>query len=429
MRARILIVVVAVAALAGLAVTLAAGREEPRAAAPAAAETPRPAASAGTAVRSAYGDVRALAAIARRNGRTRAAGTAGDRATADYIAQRLTAAGYRVRRQTFTVPVFDERRPPRLRTNGSGTVVPRTLEFSAAGRVTARLRPVAPGDPDGGCTAADFAALRRGEIAVVPRGTCTLRAKALGAQRAGAAAVVIVNADDETFPGTLQRPGVRIPVVGVASTARAALDDGTATLDVDVDSGNRRTANVIAERGSGRRVVMAGAHLDSVPAGPGMNDNASGVAALLESAERLSARVPRGATLRFGFWGAEELGLIGSRRYVDSLERAERRAIAAYLNLDMVASPRPTPEVYDTDDRIERVLRDQLPDAGESDPGGSSDHAAFERADIPVGGLFTGASRRADQCYHRACDDLSNVDRGALATMTRAARGALADLL
>ena len=85
---------------------------------------------------------------------------------------------------------------------------------------------------------------------------------------------------------------------------------------------------------------MAGGHLDSVPEGPGLNDNGSGVAAVLEMAEELGGRpLPDGTALRFGFWGAEEIGLVGSTDYVDGLSRAERRRITAYVNLDMVGSP------------------------------------------------------------------------------------------
>jgi Zn-dependent M28 family amino/carboxypeptidase len=188
---------------------------------------------------------------------------------------------------------------------------------------------------------------------------------------------------------------------------------------------------VIAETagGTGRRVVMAGGHLDSVPAGPGINDNGSGVAALLEIADALGGRAP-GARIRLAFWGAEELGLIGSRRYVRELEPEERERIAAYVNLDMVGSPEPQSGVYsDGDERIERLLTRLVgPEAEEESTGGNSDHAPFQRAGVPVGGLFTGAGEPYDPCYHRACDDLDNVDLRILTQMARAAGQALARL-
>jgi aminopeptidase S len=167
-------------------------------------------------------------------------------------------------------------------------------------------------------------------------------------------------------------------------------------------------------------VVMAGAHLDSVTAGPGINDNGSGVAALLELADALGGRAP-GARVRLAFWGAEELGLIGSRRYVRGLDEEDRERIAAYINLDMVGSPSPTRGVYsDTDPGIERLLRRLVgPRAEEEEATGRSDHAPFEQAGIPVGGLFTGAGRPHDACYHRACDDISNVNMRVLVEMAR----------
>jgi aminopeptidase S len=165
---------------------------------------------------------------------------------------------------------------------------------------------------------------------------------------------------------------------------------------------------------------MAGGHLDSVPAGPGLNDNGSGVAALLHVAERLAGR---DLPLRFGFWGAEEIGLVGSRRYVDGLPGAERRRIAAYVNLDMVGSPDGRLQVYGGGP-VERALRRQLPRAGEVELEGNSDHAPFEGAGIPVGGIFTGL----DDCYHLRCDRLGNVDRRLLARSARATEAALLEL-
>jgi Zn-dependent M28 family amino/carboxypeptidase len=150
------------------------------------------------------------------------------------------------------------------------------------------------------------------------------------------------------------------------------------------------------------------------------------VAALLELADALGGRAP-GARVRLAFWGAEELGLIGSRRYVGRLAREQRRRIAAYLNLDMVGSPEPARGVYsDADPGIERLLRRLVgPRAEEENASGRSDHAPFERAGIPVGGLFTGAGRPHDPCYHRACDDIDNVDMPVLVEMARAAAEAV----
>ncbi|MDA0182214.1 M28 family peptidase [Solirubrobacter phytolaccae] len=362
----------------------------------------------------------ALQRIADANGGNRAAGTAGERATADYLAGRLRAAGYRVSTQEVAVPSFRERRAPRL-TAGSRTYTARTLQYSGSGTATGRVRSTAIG-----CTAAAFTALRDGEIALIQRGTCPFRQKVLAAQRAGAAAVLI--ADEAPVRGSLQRPGARIPVVAVG-TDGAGLAGEEARVVVDAESSERRSPSVIAEAGAAgaARVVMAGAHLDSVDEGPGLNDNGSGVAAVLEIAEELGGRrLPDGSALRFGFWGAEEIGLVGSTRYVQDLSRAERARIAAYVNLDMVGSPGAEPAIYDGDPAIAAALRRQLgEDAPRDDLGDSSDHAPFAAANIPVGGLFTGL----DKCYHRGCDTIDNVDRGVLTTSARAAGGALVELM
>jgi Zn-dependent M28 family amino/carboxypeptidase len=213
---------------------------------------------------------------------------------------------------------------------------------------------------------------------------------------------------------------------------------------------------VIAEsaKGAPGRLVAVGAHLDSVPAGPGINDNGSGSAVVLEVAERLARTTPRNR-LRFLWWGAEELGLVGSRHYVEALSAAARRSHALYLNFDMVGSPNFVPFVYDGDGSaggsaarlppgsgaVERVFTRyftarRLP-FRETSIGGSSDHFPFAQAGIPVGGLFTGAEGRKsadeaaafggregqpyDPCYHRACDRLTNVSNAALERMARAA--------
>jgi Zn-dependent M28 family amino/carboxypeptidase len=214
----------------------------------------------------------------------------------------------------------------------------------------------------------------------------------------------------------------------------SAIPGAVVRLDVSAVSERRLTHNVIAETPGGEegRLVMAGGHLDSVPGGPGINDNGSGAATLIEAAEAIGPDPP-GARVRLAFWGAEELGLLGSRRYLRSLARDERRRIRAYINLEMVGSPNPVPEFYaDGDARLARVLRSA---AGRSlggvAAGGSSDHAPFQEAGVPVNGLYTGSTERGpgrrprDPCYHLACDTVENVDQAVLLRMARAAAEAL----
>jgi Iap family predicted aminopeptidase len=364
----------------------------------------------------------ALQEIAERNDGNRAAGTPGDEASVRYVREQLRVAGWRVRLQSVSFPYFDQRSTPRVDGLSAGEDF-RTLSYSGSGRVEGPVRRLGLG-----CRRGEFGALEEGEITVVTRGVCFFRVKARNAESAGAGALLIVDPEsDEPPSATLGAPGIGIPVLALGAAAGESL--GTrAEVQVDAVSERRRTVNVIAEtaRGRGERVVMAGGHLDSVKAGPGINDNGSGVAALLELAGALGGRAP-GARVRLAFWGAEELGLIGSRRYVRALGDEARERIAAYLNLDMVGSPEPARGVYsDADRRIERLLRRLVgPRAEEENAGSRSDHAPFERAGIPVGGLFTGAGRPHDPCYHRACDDLDNVNMPVLVEMTRAAAEAV----
>jgi len=200
--------------------------------------------------------------------------------------------------------------------------------------------------------------------------------------------------------------------------------------------------------GRKKGVVLLGAHLDSVANGPGINDNGSGSALILEvarQARRLHVRPKHG--LRFAWWGAEELGLIGSTAYVQGLSSTQRARILDVLNLDMVGSPNFGRIVYTGDGEprgsvwIENAFRAyfaarRLP-VEEASLGGASDHAGFARAGIPVGGLFTGADelksaalagrfggeagRSFDSCYHKACDTVANIDFRILDQMADAA--------
>ncbi len=376
--------------------------------------------------------LRALQRIADRSGGNRAAGTEGDRVSVAYVSERLRAAGWTVRTQDVSFPFFSERSASltlggrRLRRGDDF----RVIAYSGSGTASGPAR-----DVGNGCEGSDFAGLEEGDVALAARGDCFFRVKAENSERAGAAGLlVVVEAGDGEVPSaTLGGVGVGIPVVIVSG--RVAPDAGdTVELEVDATSERRHTQNVIAETpgGNGERVVMAGGHLDSVANGPGLNDNGSGVAALLEAAEELGPQPP-GARIRLAFWAAEELGLIGSRRYVRELEDAERRRIAAYLNFDMVGSPNARPAVYsDGDPALTRLLRRvagrRLPEAS---TGGSSDHTPFLAAGIPVNGLYTGASEPGpggeprDPCYHRGCDRLRNVNRAVLAEMAAAAEEAL----
>jgi hypothetical protein len=386
----------------------------------------------------------ALDRIARENGGNRAAGTPGEAATAAYAADQLAAAGWTVTRPDVAFPYFGERSPPVLGAYRHRTDFA-TLRYSGSGDVRARVRALGSG-----CRRREYRRFPRGRIAILAAFGCTYRRAARLAQRAGARAVVIVDFTTRPpIPGTLSGPGLRVPVLTARlPVARRLARRGRLPLRVRVDAfvERRVTQNVVAELPGteGRRIVMAGGHMDSVPEGAGINDNGSGVAALIEAGRRLAARPRARLTLRLAFWTAEEPGLYGSRAYVRGLPRDERRRLAAYVNLDMVGSPNGVPEVYRGDRRIASALRRHLPGAGGVPIDAGSDHEPFVRAGIPVGGIYTGslepktraqarrwggvAGRERDPCYHRPCDGLDNVDLRLLALTASAATNALGDL-
>ncbi|MER7825312.1 M28 family metallopeptidase [Streptomyces sp. NPDC096097] len=211
----------------------------------------------------------------------------------------------------------------------------------------------------------------------------------------------------------------------------------TTTLQTFTSSG-ATGYNLIADwpGGDPNSVLMAGSHLDSVTAGAGINDNGSGSAAVLETALAVSrAGLQPTKHLRFGWWGAEELGLIGSKYYVNNLPAAEKAKLSGYLNFDMIGSPNPGYFVYDDDPTIEQTFKNYYAGLGvpteiETEGDGRSDHAPFKNAGIPVGGLFSGADytktaaqaqkwggtsgQAFDRCYHSSCDSLTNINDTAL---------------
>lgn len=376
----------------------------------------------------------ALQRIADTHDGERAAGTQGYAASVEYVARVLRHAGWRVRLQDVPMAGWRERSPATLSVDGTALEPIRDFRvpsYSAAGQVDGALRAV-----DDGCQAADFEALVPGEVAFTGAGTCFLWRKTVNARKAGASALVAQTSTSGrgVASATLAVPRLGLPVV-LMSKDVPARDGDRVLLSVEAATTRGQTQNVIAEIGPAHgRVTMAGAHLDSVPNGPGINDNGSGVATLLEVARTFGPRPP--GRVRLAFWGAEEEGLIGSRRYVRGLSEAERRTIAVYLNLDMVGSPNAVPAVYsDGDRRLGRLLRRLHPGPERGAlTGNRSDHAAFESAGIPVNGLYTGANepgpggRQRDPCYHLPCDTLANVNRPVLLRMARTAARALAEL-
>jgi len=403
----------------------------------------------------------AFQGIADANGGNRASGNPGYEASAQYVEQRLQAAGYETERQYFEF-TYEETLAETL-TAGGQEFDPIVMSYSPntpEGGVTGTL--AAPATATG-CTAAEWGGVdATGQIAVVSRGVCPFSDKVLAAADAGAEGVVVYNIEPGPVNGTLGEANPAfVPAAGVSPEEGAALLElvgtGTeATLVLEQISELRETFNVIAETATGRddNVVMLGAHLDSTPEGAGINDNATGSAALLETAIQLAKVNKLNNTVRFAWWGAEERGLVGAWEYVEGLSQAERDRIATYLNFDMVGSPNYVIGVYDADESTytapvdvpegsiesEAVFTDYFDSIGQPwvdvEFSGRSDYQPFILNGIPASGLFTGgdgvkteeeaavfggtAGITYDPNYHTPADTIDNVDMDAMTIMSKA---------
>lgn len=414
----------------------------------------------------------ALQAIADDNNGIRFSGLPGYDASVDYVVETLERAGYTPQIQPFNYLAYENLGGHVLQQVAPGSVTyVRGTDFdvvtqSDPGDVTADVTAVdlqlgLGNTSTSGCEANDWTSFPAGNIALLQRGTCTFELKAENAAAAGALGIVIFNQGNTTDPSRNGIPAVTltanntsgIPVLGTTYALGVTLA-GTANLEMRVFANTLRqvlpTSNVIAEKVgvNADNVVMVGAHLDSVLAGPGINDNGSGSAVILETAIQLARLYPQN-TLRFAWWGAEESGLVGSTNYVNGLSAEEKDRIALYLNFDMLGSPNYIQMVYDADESgfvapvvvppgstaIEDVFESFYTRSGEpyddAEFSGRSDYQAFIVNGIPAGGLFTGAEvpktaeqaaiwggtagAQYDPCYHAACDTYANVNLHALA--------------
>jgi Zn-dependent M28 family amino/carboxypeptidase len=362
----------------------------------------------------------ALQRIADANGGNRAAGTPGYKASVRYVRAQLARAGLRVRLQSFPYVRFavDLVRAQQL-TPAQRDLAARAFEYSGSGKVRGQV--VAAGD---GCQITDFSPDVRGKIVLIRRGTCFFAVKAGNAARAEATAAIIVNNEPGSLSATLVEPGIGIPVVGVPQGAGANLAGGTAEVEVRARTVRTTVNNVIADAPRATApTLMLGGHLDSVTAGPGMDDNASGVAMLIELAKAAQRLEPR-HHLRFGFWGAEESGLHGSRAY--TRVASNRRAVVGYLNFDMLGAQNYSRQIYRGPfaDVFRRYFAARGLPSQTIDIEGRSDHASFDAVGIPTGGLFSGG----DPCYHQRCDRVPNVNLRALDELSDGAANAAAML-
>ncbi len=408
--------------------------------------------------------LQALQGIADANDGNRADGTSGFEASVDYVAKALRDKGFDVSTPEFER--LDSVSPgrPTLTIGGRGYPVDQAsllLQTPVGGVSGPVLRPAAPA----GCVAGDYkTGAARGGIAVVDDTACSVVVKQNAAATAGAAALVVVSsATRNGSPPGLFETGyydrLTIPVAVANPATGAALRRATAPvlLLLDGKTVKVKSRNVLAQTktGSPQNVVVVGAHLDSPNVGSGMNDNGSGVAAVLETALQLGSSPAVPNAVRFAFWGGSEDQLAGSIRYVAGLSRDELNDLALYLNFDELASPNAGYFTLDGDQSgpaspdidpnevpvgsagLERTLAGYLNLAGRRPAdmplGVASDDSAFLHAGVPIGGLTTGAAQiktktqarlwggdagvAFDPNYRTARDDLGAVNRDALAVM------------
>ena len=420
-----------------------------------------------------------LEAIADANGGNRDTRTSGYQASVDYVVSELRSYGYRPEIVQFNLPEWVENNTPVLtRTDvdppksyipgtdeddDSPSVDFITFELSPSGTLTdVPVVPTndvvipSPGGTTSGCEMTDFPAATAGAISLIQRGTCPFVQKLANAEDAGAAGVILFNEGDTAArenalfragPADLGIPSVlsSFAVGNELYQAYQAGDNPTVSMTIDAQVNDRFFPQVLAETqgGSPNRVVVAGAHLDSVAAGPGVNDDGSGTSAQLEIAKQISAKglVPN-QKIRFMWFGGEEEGLIGSNYYAEHLSQTEVNKIMVMLDTDMISSPNFARLVYDGNGsvsgnpagppgsgEVERVFTDFWSSQGfasEQIPfDGRSDYVGFTDRGIPAGGIFAGAEaiktkqqvrlyggvagEQLDPCYHAFCDRLSSI--------------------
>ncbi|MER5766922.1 M28 family metallopeptidase [Streptomyces sp. NPDC001985] len=409
-------------------------------------------------VQDAHNHLKKFQQIADSAGGNRAAGTLGYDASAAYVYQQLKKYGYNVRYEPFEFS-YTQTLAQKL-----SVVSPNARDITINAMTYTKSTPVGgvkadlaavPADATTGCEATDYASgTFTGKIALIKRGGCTFAEKQAQAAGAGAIGAIVYNNTAGAMGGTLgDVAAARIPTGGVTQAEGekllADLAGGPVNVSFEIRQlqEKRITRNVIAEtrHGNAANTVMLGAHLDSVAEGPGINDNGSGSAGLLEVAQELAKAENRPANkVRFAWWGAEENGLLGSEAYVAGLSSLGKKEIKLYLNFDMIASPNYGLFVYDGDNsdgvgagpgpegsaQLERDINEFLdskdtPHEG-TDFSGRSDYGPFIEVGIPSGGTFTGAEgvKSAQQAakfggtaglaydpnYHAKGDDIKNVN-------------------
>ena len=394
-----------------------------------------------------------LQTIATDNGGNREALGKGYNASVDFIMKRLVSAGYDPVRQPFTYDFWEQVSAPAFAVDGinlPGTVFG-NYRFSGSGTTAKGSKIWYCGT---GCNASDYAAnFKAGDVALVDETLdCTTVTRATLAKEQQASALVVIQ--NNNLGGGFET-AAPLPVLAISNLFGVSIAKASNGVSAAISTDNLvrlvYSANVYASTAGGNQnsVVVAGAHLDSVAAGPGINDDGSGTSILLEMAVQLARlRLSPRNQIVFVFFGAEEAGLLGSAHYVKELKKSDSQyKLAMMLDFDMLGSPNYFFGVYNGTNSspasgvIQHAFEDYA--AGQNIAtvpipfDGRSDYGPFLEIKCPAGGIFTGAEAvksESDQtqwggmtrvpfdpCYHQACDTIDNIDWGAMSSSVKMA--------
>jgi aminopeptidase YwaD len=374
----------------------------------------------------------------------RVAGTEAEHNAIQYVKEQFESYGYETELQEFTFYGYTAPHTVELTVDGySDEIKPKSFTYGMDGTASGELVYAGlgqTGDFDGKDVT--------GKIALIERGAISFADKVLNAAANGAAGVIIFNNAPGDLNGTFGGPNdAYIPAVAINQDAGKALVDKlnngealTASINIEGAEGGMRTSyNVIATKAPTNKnkaedgILALGAHHDSVPGAPGANDDASGTAMTLELA-RVMKDLPTNKEMRFITFGAEELGLIGSRYYVSQLSEEEKDRFVGYFNMDMVGSRDAGDLVINTVDGSQNIVS-QTAQASSArlngeptpiQPGGSSDHVAFYEGGIASGSFI---HRPLEPWYHTPEDTIDKISKEKLQDVAEIVGTAVYDLV
>jgi aminopeptidase YwaD len=374
----------------------------------------------------------------------RVAGTEAEHNAIQYVKEQFESYGYETKLQEFTFYGYTVPHTVELTVDGySGEILPKSFTYGMDGSASGELVYAGLGQVE------DFEGKDvTGKIALIQRGSISFADKVLNAAANGAAGVIIFNNAPGDLNGTFGSPNdAYVPAVAVSQEVGQALvdqmnngDNLTGSINLEgADAGMRTSYNVIATKAPTNKnkakdgIIALGAHHDSVPGAPGANDDASGTAMTLELA-RVMKDLPTNMEMRFITFGAEELGLIGSRYYVSQLSEQEKNRFVGYFNMDMVGSRDAGDLVINTPDGNQNIVSQTAQassarlngEATPIQPGGSSDHVSFFEGGIASASFI---HRPLEPWYHTPEDTIDKISKEKLQDVAEIVGTAVYDIV